>query len=178
MARKKTAVIDGMSVETVNISSNITVEHVTYNRTFTPGAVSTVMLPFSYTCNGSEGGTFYEFVGVEKENNQWIATMKAVGDDANNVSSLEANTPYLFMPSGTEMSFPNISGSVTLNTTGDGSTQNGDWTFKGTYQRLTYGTAPMTGHVYGFASTTKEVDGVTVKQGEFVHATDVPSANR
>lgn len=46
------------SVVQVDIPSDdyITVNHVTSNRTFTPGKASTVMLPFSYICNGEEGG--------------------------------------------------------------------------------------------------------------------------
>lgn len=53
-----TALLDGTSVAPVDVPSDdyITVNHVTSNRTFTPGKASTVMLPFSYTCNGEEGG--------------------------------------------------------------------------------------------------------------------------
>ena len=170
-----TALLDGTSVDQVDIPSNlnITVDHVTYNRTFTQGKASTVMLPFDYTCNAKEdGGDFYDFVGVEKneETNQWVATMKEV-------DQLKANTPYMFVAAndidGITFTLPE---KVTLNTTGGGECQKADkgshWTFKGTYTRLTYGTAPMTGHVYGFASKDKTVGGVDVKAGEFVKATD------
>ena len=121
-----TATIDGTSTATINIPTAVTVDNVTYNRTFTVGKASTVMLPFNYTCNGSEGGTFYRFVGVEKEENQpWVATMQETGNDANNEGTLEANTPYLFMPAATTMTFPNIpNGGVRLFTRGyDGGTK-------------------------------------------------------
>ena len=82
----KTALLEGTSVEPVDIPSviNKTVNHVTNNRVFTPGVASTVMLPFNYTCSGEEGGTFYKFVGVKKENDKWVATMQETGNDANN----------------------------------------------------------------------------------------------
>ena len=135
----KTALLEGTSVEPVDIPSviNKTVNHVTNNRVFTPGVASTVMLPFNYTCSGEEGGTFYKFVGVKKENDKWVATMQETGNDANNEGTLIANTPYLFMPTATEMTFPNINGSVTLSTDDGGNCVTADpgshWTFKGTY---------------------------------------------
>lgn len=179
----KTALLDGTSVEPVDIdfNHNIIVNHVTSNRVFTPGLASTVMLPFNYTCNGEEGGTFYKFVGVKKENNKWVATMQDTGNDTNKQGTLEANTPYLFMPAATTMTFPNINGSVWLFTRGGGSGGNCEtadpgshWTFKGTYRYIewTAGTtdpnftqyAEEIGRAYGFAGVAK--DGINV--GDFV----------
>ena len=171
----KTAFLDGTSVEPVDIPSviNKTVNHVTSNRVFTPGMASTVMLPFNYTCNGEEGGTFYKFVGVKKENDKWVATMQETGNDANNEGTLEANTPYLFMPAATTMTFPNINGSVTLSTEGGGNCETADlgshWTFKGTYwfkewNSSIYYDAEEIGRAYGFAGVAK--DGINV--GDFV----------
>jgi uncharacterized repeat protein (TIGR02543 family) len=139
----KTALLDGTSVDPVDIdfNYNIIVNHVTSNRVFTPGKPATVMLPFHYTCDGNEGGTFYRFVGVKKEENlQWVATMQETGDDSNMKGALEANTPYLFMPAATTMTFPNINGSVRLFTRGDSggnceTAESGShWKFKGTYE--------------------------------------------
>ena len=172
----KTALLEGTSVEPVDIPSviNKTVNHVTNNRVFTPGVASTVMLPFNYTCSGEEGGTFYKFVGVKKENDKWVATMQETGNDANNEGTLIANTPYLFMPTATEMTFPNINGSVTLSTEGGGNCVTADpgshWTFKGTYwfkewnSNDYYYTAEEIGRAYGFAGVAK--DGINV--GDFV----------
>ena len=169
-----TALLDGTSVDQVDIPSgdNIIVNHVTSNRTFTPGKASTVMLPFNYTCSGEEGGTFYKFVGVEKENNVWVATMQKTGNDANNESTLIANTPYLFMPTATGMSFPNINGSVTLSTEGGGNCETADegshWTFKGTYEYKEWisggANAAEIGKVYGFAGVAKD----DINVGDFV----------
>ena len=178
-----TALLDGTSVDPVDIdyNHNIIVNHVTSNRVFTPGMASTVMLPFNYTCNGNEGGTFYKFVGVKKENDKWVATMQETGNDTNKQGTLEANTPYLFMPAATTMTFPNINGSVWLFTRGGGSGGNCEtadpgshWTFKGTYRYIewTAGTtdpnftqyAEEIGRAYGFAGVAK--DGINV--GDFV----------
>ena len=164
-----TAIIDGTSTATVSITSNVTVEHVTYNRTFTAGKCATVMLPFEYTCNGNEGGTFYEFAGVEQENSQWIATMRDAEDPVNKVTTLVANKPYLFMPSGTAMTF---TGGATLNTTGGGGQQTADagsnWTFKGTYayrEWITGGAnSEEIGKAYGFAGVPK----TDIEVGDFV----------
>lgn len=174
-----TALLDGTSVDPVDIdyNHNIIVNHVTSNRVFTPGMASTVMLPFNYTCNGEEGGTFYKFVGVEKENDKWVATMQETGNDANNEGTLEANTPYLFMPTATGMTFPNIpNGGVRLFTRDGGSGGNCEtadpgshWTFKGTYwfkewNSNDYNDAEEIGRAYGFAGVAK--DGINV--GDFV----------
>ena len=171
-ADKISVIFDGTSTETINIPYEVTVKGVTYNRTFTPGKASTVMLPFDYTCNGQEGGTFYKFVGVEKENDNWVATMKATGDDANNQGTLTRNTPYLFMPTATTMTFPNINGSVTLSTDGGGECETAEpgshWTFKGTYEYKEWiadgANADEIGRAYGFAGVAKT--GINV--GDFV----------
>jgi hypothetical protein len=170
----QTVLLDGTSVNKVDIPSfpNITVNHVTSNRTFTPGKASTVMLPFNYTCNGEEGGTFYKFVGVEKENNEWVATMQETGNDANSENTLIANTPYLFMPTATEMTFPNIDVSVTLSTEGGGNCETADpgshWTFKGTYEYKEWqsggANAEEIGRAYGFAGVAKD----DIDVGDFV----------
>ncbi len=176
----KTALLEGTSVDPVDIPSviNKTVNHVTNNRVFTPGKASTVMLPFNYTCSGEEGGTFYKFVGVKKENDKWVATMQETGNDANNEGTLEANTPYLFMPTATEMTFPNINGSVALSTEGGGNCETADpgshWTFKGTYRYMHWKNDPNDlyyyyrsqeiGYIYGFAGVSKN----DINVGDFV----------
>ena len=178
-----TALLDGTSVEPVDIdyNHNIIVNHVTSNRVFTPGMASTVMLPFNYTCNGNEGGTFYKFVGVKKENDKWVATMQETGNDTNKQGTLEANTPYLFMPAASTMTFPNINGSVRLFTRDGGSGGNCEtadpgshWTFKGTYEYMHWKNDPNDlyyyyrsqeiGHIYGFAGVSKN----DINVGDFV----------
>ena len=164
------ATFDGSSEVPVSIPNDIEVRSVAYDREFKGQTPATVMLPFNYTCNGYEGGTFYEFVGVEREGTLWVATMKEVNKD----ESLTANTPYLFMPSGSEgapanMQFPDIPGSVTLNTTGGGNGVHdaGPWMFFGVYAKKEWD-APS--NDYGFAATNGRSadDTQDVSVGQFV----------
>ena len=196
---QRKAIIDASSTSTLCIPQDnyewfdedgdedgVEVWGVTYHRTFTPGKASTVMLPFSYETgdNGegvyAEGGAFYSFGGVKKENGEWVAEMFEEWE-------LKANTPYLFVPDegSTSMLFPGINNGnkVSLNTTGGGSMQNTDadgWVFQGTYEARHWydGTdgihnaenADEIGTVYGFAATSgKATDGETdVEVGQFV----------
>ena len=137
---------------------------VTYSRSFTSGKASTVCVPFAFDVT-SAGGTFYTFTGITKSGSTYIADMTASVS-----TTLTPNTPYVFMPSATgDVDF---SGTYTLPATlTANSATSGDWKFYGTYTRLSYGTAPMTGYVYGFASVDATVEGHDVKAGEFVRAT-------
>lgn len=175
-----TAIFDGTSEADLNITATVAVKDVKINREFHSGQASTVMLPFDYTCNNSEGGKFYAFVGVawNDSENKWEATMKEPGDDTNQVTTLTANTPYLFMPSGTEMTFPNIpnmaGGTVTLKPASEGGNCSGtsgdaNWEFHGTYTKKTW-TASDPDKDYGFAATSgKATDGTTtITAGQFV----------
>jgi len=163
-----TATIDGTSVATVSIPEDVTVNSVTYNRTFTEGKPSTVMLPFSKDVNEISGGTFYTFGGVEKKNNKWEATMNEV------MGSLTANTPYLFVPTGTSLTF---TGGATLNTTGGGNCLASDtgWEFHGTYTNKVWDEVET--HDYGFAALSgTSADDKSVEAGQFVRLTTGASA--
>ena len=173
-----TAIFDGTSETDLNITATVAVKDVKINREFHSGQASTVMLPFDYICNNSEGGKFYAFVGVawNDSENKWEATMKEPGNTA--VTSLTANTPYLFMPSGTEMTFPNIpnmtDGTVTLKPASEGGNCSGtsgdaNWEFHGTYTKKTW-TASDSDKDYGFAATSgMATDGTTtITAGQFV----------
>ena len=136
-----------------------------------------MILPFNYICNGSEGGKFYGFkeVTYDYDPHIWVCTMKEPGNTA--VTSLTANTPYLFMPSETTMTFPNISsmtdGVVTLQTTtaNDGdyefATTDEAWKFHGSYKGKSWAVASDD---YGFAATsgTEAGGAATVEAGQFV----------
>ena len=164
-----TATIDGTSTATVSIPEDVTVSSVTYNRAFTMGRPSTVMLPFSKDVNEISGGTFYTFGGVEKKNNKWEATMNEV------TGSLTANTPYLFVPTGTSLTF---TGGATLNTTGGGNclaSDTGGWEFHGTYTNKVWD--EVVTHDYGFAALSgTSADDKTVEAGQFVRLTTGASA--
>jgi hypothetical protein len=161
---KLTATFDGSSLTTVSIPTDITVEDVVLNREFTVDKPATIMLPFSKSVSDIGGAKFYTFGGVEKKGDKWEATMNEV------TGSIAANTPYLVMPSETNITF---NGGATLNTTGGGGQQTAQsgsyWTFKGTYEGKTW-TAGDVGNDYGFAATSgKATDGVTdVEAGDFV----------
>ena len=163
------ATFDGTSTTTMSIPVDVNVTSVTYNRAFTMDKPSTVMLPFSKDVNEIGGGTFYTFGGVEKKNNKWEATMNKV------TGSLTANTPYLFVPAGTSLTF---TGGATLNTTGGGNclaSDTGGWEFHGTYTNKVWDEVET--HDYGFAATSgKSADNQDVEAGQFVRLTTGASA--
>lgn len=174
----------GINVVGVNITEEVgNIKSVTYNRPFNTARAATVILPFDYDCNGSEGGKFYGFKEVVYDENlhKWVCTMvEPGGEGTNNVTSLTANTPYLFMPSETTMTFPNISsmtdGVVTLQTTtaNDGdyefATTDEAWKFHGSYKGKRWAVASDD---YGFAATsgTEAGGAATVEAGQFVRFT-------
>ena len=170
----------GVNVVGVNITEEVgNIKSVTYNRPFTAAQASTVILPFNYICNGSEGGKFYGFKEVvyDEDLHKWVCTMVEPGNTA--VTSLTANTPYLFMPDdATTMTFPNIvnmtGGVVTLQTTtaNDGdyefATTDAAWKFHGSYKGKTW-TSSDSDKDYGFAAKSGEaVGGEAVEAGQFV----------
>ena len=169
----------------VNITEEVDkVTSVTYNRPFTAGQAATVILPFNYECNNSEGGKFYAFKEVTYDDTGqcWVCTMQESGDGTNKVTTLTAHTPYLFMPTGTAMAFPNIGnmtgGAVTLKPTtendgvyGSATIEDPDnWEFHGSYKGNTW-TNPS--NDYGFAATSGTEAGgtATIEAGQFVRFT-------
>lgn len=134
-----------------------------FRREFKGGKASTVVFPFDYT-PGTEG-TYYEFSGVSYDSGEgkWIATMTTA------VTPLAANTPYLFMPAGTDGIVPVLFHGAAAASISAGTTTQGDWQFKGVYAKKTWAAADC-GRDYGFAATSgKATDNVTdVEAGDFV----------
>ena len=172
----------GENLVGVNITEEVgNIKSVTYNRTFNAAQAATVILPFSYICSdseGSEGGKFFGFKEVvyNEDLHKWVCTMQEPGNTA--VTSLTANTPYLFMPNATTMTFPNISsmtgGVVTLlpTTANDGlyggATTDVAWNFHGSYKGKTW-TSSDSDKDYGFAARNGEAVGSeAVEAGQFV----------
>jgi hypothetical protein len=145
---------DGSAITALNTHAGKEI-WVSYTRSFTASTASTVCLPFAYTKKAADG-SFYAFTNIEKEGNDYVATMTEPG-----LSTLEANTPYLYLPNATgDFSF---SGTYTIPATlTAGSVTSNGWTFKGTYEPIEWTTAP-TG-IYGFSGQT--VGGIS--QGQFV----------
>jgi len=147
---------DGEGITALNTYGGLQCD-VNYSRSFTEGKASTVCLPFAYTKKEGDG-SFYAFTGIEKVGSNYIATMTEPS-----TTTLTANTPYLYMPSAT--------GSVNFNGTyiipeelKAGSTTSGDWTYIGTYETVSWTTAP-TG-IYGFSAQNVSEQGIS--QGQFV----------
>ena len=128
-------------------------------------------------------GKVYQFVGVEYDDTEgWMATMSDATPSGNSVDETVANKPYLFMPS-TNGAVP-FTGTINpaSMTAGTTSSTDNDWTFYGTYSRLTYETTesnsnPFSGKVFGFAAYATEAGAnnnasqEAVEAGEFVRAT-------
>jgi hypothetical protein len=158
---------------------DVEVNGVIYNRTFTEGKPSTVMLPFSLGSGQTlTGGTLYKFSGVTKNETtgKWEATMTET-------ATLQANTPYLLLPDENlvngKVTFNLNNSTVTLNTKGGGDKETADqgshWTFKGTYEYMKWTTdtsdpdynadrAAEIGKAYGFAGVAK----TGIEVGDFV----------
>ena len=138
-----------------------------FYREFTGGKASTICLPFAYTPKNSDG-KFYTFDGIKKNGTTYEATMTVVTS-----TSLSPNMPYLFVPAGNNTIKPVLFHGTAAYDASELTDTKTPWTFIGTYSRLTYGTAPFSDPVYGFAAKTKDV-GVQgqeqVEAGEFVRA--------
>ena len=170
----------GNNLVGVNITEEVgNIKSVTYNRPFNTAQAATVILPFDYICNGNEGGKFYGFKEVVYDEglHKWVCTMQEPGNTA--VTTLTANTPYLFMPDAATMTFPNIvsmtGGVVTLQPTTandglyGGATTDAAWNFHGSYKGKTW-TSSDSDKDYGFAarSGTEAGGAATVEAGQFV----------
>ena len=186
-----------------NITTQLWGPLLRYKRTFTNGKPVTVMLPFNFSKSafkksGSSDpltGHFYEFKGISQDadgTGKWVAVMKEVGDDANEVSTMKANTPYLYVPDDEPEYWyiDNGGDGITIFTEGndggekvtryDGRAESfawNRWDFIGTYQPRYWSETEHLdeiGKVYGFAGSTKEVQTykpTIVEAGEFVRVT-------
>lgn len=156
------AEIDDTSFETVEITTDVVVNSISFSRVFANGKMSTVMFPFSIDTSEVTGGKFYELIEFAKDGSRWTAT--AQQPEAGVVA---ANKPYLFMPSADGTLFFNLNNPVTLNTSNMQPTVIENWEFKGTYSYHKF-TAddPEFGRAYGFAATASN----GVKVGQFVKA--------
>ena len=182
-----------------DIASPLWTESLRYNRSFTAGKPVTIMLPFNFKrdritlagSNENPSGKFYEFKGIEENlDHKWVAVMIEAGETLSNEvveNTLQANHPYLYVPGeSTEHWAMYVSGGFSIFTEGneggekqteyDGSNESyswNKWNFKGTYQPRYWSDSENPeeiGKVYGFAGSTKDVDGERVTAGEFVRA--------
>ena len=192
---------DDMPLGIKDVKTKQRTNYLRYNRPFTRDKAVTIMLPFDFTKNdirrgeydNISEGKFYEFAGIEEVPfNVWIAVMKEVGEEGSNeVTTMKANTPYLFMPGENAKYLYFTNGDdyyqgFDIFTEGyergnkqteydgsDGTYSWNKWNFKGTYQPRYWSETEHSeeiGKVYGFAGATKEVDEQLVVAGDFVRA--------
>ncbi len=160
-AGKKIAHIDGMSVDAVDITEEITdVESLVYERQFTMGKCSTIMLPFKFDASVFDGvGTFRTLDKV-----YYDASMKAwVAKLSNAVSGeIAANTPYIFSPikDFNIVEFKDID----IQPTEIKSNGNSDWQLVGVYAKKVWDGTKVPD--YGFMA--EPVNGLKV--GDFARA--------
>ena len=168
-----TATLDPSSEEEINIPVAIEVDHVTVNRTYENGKASTVYLPFTIAYDKVTGGTFNTFTSVDEGATPWTVTYTEVTS-----GNIEANTPYIFLPDGTnsgKIVVDNGTDQVSVCTGNPQTTKQGLWEFIGTYKRIkwTHDTTDQEynaereaeiGQVYGFAANDSGTDHV----GDFV----------
>ena len=191
---------DDMPLGIPDITTQLRVPLLRYKRTFTNGKPVTVMMPFNFTksafkkSGSSDGltGHFYEFKGIhlDPQTSKWTAEM---GEPDNpETTTMKANTPYLYVPDDEPQYWYIDNGGDGVNiftqdngggnkvTQYDGTADFAwnKWDFIGTYQPRYWSETEHfdeVGKVYGFAGSTKEVQGVynntiTVEAGEFVRA--------
>lgn len=120
--------------EIVSVTSNINVRKVTLARTFSKNKISTLYVPFEISADKVDGAKIYKFKTVEKNEADGRWKFKVL-----TAETVKANTPYVILPSKSEVSF-GISETVTMNTTTPSTekTSEGRWEFKGTYELITF----------------------------------------
>ena len=157
--------------QTVNIPQAVEVDHVNIQRTYVSGKASTVYLPFSIEVSKLSSGTFHTFTNVDQTTSPWTVNYSVA---LAQTATLEANTPYLFMPDGTnegKIVLNNGSDKVSVCTANPHTTTQGQWEFIGTYEPIVWASEHTDlGKVYGFAAVDKEVSGKNITAGQFVKA--------
>ena len=148
--------------DAVEISSDITVNSVTLDRTFNAGKIATLYVPFEIDAENVVGTEVYKFKTVVWNENDRRWKFKV-----STATKVMPNTPYVIIPEGTQVTF-DIPTSVTLNTTTEGeATAANSWEFVGAYQYEKF-TLDNNKPVYLFADQAR--DGA--KLGEFVKIAD------
>ena len=153
-----TAEIDGdyAGQDEYALGSDVTVESVVLKRSFTAYVPATLTLPFDIDVDNVVNAKFYAFGGISVDENG----KKAV--EANRVKSgtLTANTPYMVIPTASEIRFK---GGVVFRATVDPVATVGTWQFCGTYSYKTVASENVNS-IYGISGSAQG----TVSQGEFV----------
>lgn len=156
----KTAVIDGTSLETIEVENEIEVSSLKLERKFTAGVNTTIALPFNFNASNFSGGTFHTLKRVYHNGTEWIAELSPAI-----TGTILANTPYIYQPetSSTEVTFSNVKIEKTqeLTVKPEGS----DWELVTAYSKMEWNDKSKD---YGYAASANDERGIKV--GDFVRA--------
>ncbi|WP_173474076.1 hypothetical protein [Fibrobacter succinogenes] len=169
----KRAIIDGESSSTLNIPSATDVVSIDFNRTFTAGKPSTIVLPFSLPPNTTTNAKFFYLKEVVQVENTcaWNATVTNITIDDKVPDIPQANTPYVvvlndggkltFDLGGETATFATTTNLVTNPTT---TVSDGKWSFIGVYSFKEWKENDEDlGLAYAFAGSNEN----NIKQGKF-----------
>ena len=158
----KRVVINGeyTGTESVNIPSPVDVVAIDYNRTFTVGVASTVVLPFELPAGTEINAEFFYLYDVYQNGCAWRASMKYIGDGM----LPEPNKPYAVVLKEEKITegkiIFNLNGGVaTVGSASEAvtSTEDRKWHFIGTYTYKEWKTdADGLGLAYGFAGSNND----------------------
>ena len=172
---KKHAILESNAEGAFYTDTDISVDDVTLNRTFTQTSgnkYSTLVLPFEVSTSKLSGvKSIVEFAGIGYNKTTGIKQVEVYSvwnGDMDHVT-LSANKPYMIQM---ETSSLDIEGSVTIKETEDPIVKSGNWSFIGMYQSYIWNSSsPTFGRAYGFAgaSQTNISIGEFVKVGENVY---------
>ncbi len=176
----KRAFINGeyTGTKTVNITTSTEADVIDFNRKFTAGIPSTVVLPFSLPSGTEINATFFSLDSVYQNGCKWRASMT-------HIEGLPAaNTPYaVILTEGSKLWFDLKGEMASFHTEGDLTqiVSEGNWKFVGTYAFKEWNSGnEELGLAYGFAGTNEN----QITKGKFgkiaLDATDpakIPSAN-
>ena len=138
-----------------SIPTSFTATNATLSRSFTSEKYCTLCLPYAIPA-GNLDGKIYEFTSIE-------GTTVKMTEDAD---GLDANKPYIFVPSAAAEQITTTS--VIVNMSATPNTEKTDFTFKGIFGRKEFTSDEISGGVYGFAADSNH--GASI--GQFVKASN------
>lgn len=153
-------VINGNSDEAVSFTEHKEHATVIYDRNFTKGVTSTIVLPFDFDATDLDG-TLHTISSIDVQNGKWVAK----ASDA--ITEGLANTPYLFKPNSDIVS--TTFKDITIEPTAESAITIGksNWQMKGVYQFKKWDADSPSD--YGFAGAAQEsTEGEAIKAGDFV----------
>ena len=153
-------VINGNSDEPVSFTEQKEHATVIYDRKFTAGVASTIVLPFDFDAKALDGA-LHTISSIDEQDGKWVAT----ASDA--ITQGKANTPYLFKPNNDIVSttFRNVT--IVLTEEKAITIGKSKWQMKGVYQFKEWDADSPTD--YGFAGAAQQSkEGDEISAGDFV----------